>query len=134
MPLVFGQLGPVALAPLGAYLYDAANPLWARVAAEESIHNIGNDFPETRPESIALLRRTLERYEDNDPILNADIILALSRLHATETLPLIEKAFAADRVDEMVNGDWEDLQIQFGLKSARSKPRRKTLLDAFRFR
>lgn len=132
MPRVLGQIGPDALVPLGEYLNDAANPLWARVAAEESIHNIGKDFPETCERAIALLVRTLERYTENDPILNADIIYAFSRLKATETLPLIEKAFAAGSVDELVNGDWEDVQIQFGLKSDRSKPRRKTILDVFR--
>lgn len=134
LPRVFGQLGPVALAPLGAYLDDAANPLWARVAAEESIHNIGKNFPEARSECIEWLTRTLKQFTENDPILNADVIYALTRLQATETLPLIETAFAADRVDEMVNGDWEDIQIQLGLKTARSKPRRKTLLDAFHLR
>jgi hypothetical protein len=132
LPLIFGQIGPVALAPLGVYLQDTANPLWARVAAQESIHNLAKNFPETREQAIELLTATLERYTENDPILNADMIYSLSRLQATETIPLIEKAFADGYVDESLNGDWEDLQIQFGLKTKRSKPRQKTWLDSFR--
>lgn len=134
MPRIFGQIGPAALAPLGDYLADTSNPVWARVAAEDSIQNIAVNFTETRGQAINLLTRTLERYTENDPILNGDIIYGLSRLRATETLPVIEKVFAADLADETINGDWEDLQIQFGLKSKRSKPRRKTILDAFRLR
>jgi len=35
-------------------------------------------------------------------------------LKALEALPTIEKAFAADKVDLMVQGDWEDVQIDHG--------------------
>lgn len=115
LPLVFGQIGPIALEPLGAYLADASNPLWARVTASESIHNIGEHFPETRPKVITFLMNALEPYAKNDTSLNAFIILALTRLRATEALPLIKRAFAADCVDEMLNGDWHNVQTQFGL-------------------
>jgi hypothetical protein len=38
-------------------------------------------------------------------------------LQATEAAPLIEGAFAARRVDPMVMGDWEDVQVELGLLS-----------------
>jgi hypothetical protein len=41
-----------------------------------------------------------------------------------EAAPVIEQAFRADQVDEMVVGDWEDVQVDFGLKARREKPRR----------
>jgi hypothetical protein len=34
----------------------------------------------------------------------------------------MERAFAADAVDESVCGDWEDVQVEFGLKDHREKP------------
>ena len=39
-----------------------------------------------------------------------------------DAAPVIEKAFAAGRVDEMAIGDWEDAQIELGLKTHRERP------------
>ena len=39
-------------------------------------------------------------------------------MEAKEAAPLIERAFAQGYVDPMVMGDWEDVQIELGLKSA----------------
>jgi hypothetical protein len=44
---------------------------------------------------------------------------------------LIERAFAAKRVDEFIMGDWEDVQIELGLKTKRDKPQQP--LDILRF-
>jgi hypothetical protein len=36
---------------------------------------------------------------------------------------VLEQAFRAGDVDEMVAGDWEDVQVALGLKAKREKPR-----------
>jgi hypothetical protein len=41
----------------------------------------------------------------------------------------MKQAFDADSVDLFVLGDWEDAQIELGLKSAREKPRGPTPLE-----
>ena len=52
-----------------------------------------------------------------------------------ESLPVIERAFAADCVDLSVFGDWEDVQIRLGLKPHREKPRPSLFnLDEYRAR
>jgi hypothetical protein len=134
LPEVFGMIGPVALPGLDAYLADAAHPLWARVAAARGIQEIIKNSPEAREQGIASLTRTLEQYAQNDPTLNAFIILPLAELKAGESANLIERAFAAERVDESVMGDWEDVQIELGLKGSRSKPRRGGWLDRIKFK
>lgn len=40
-----------------------------------------------------------------------------------ESASIIERAFAADCVDESIPGDWEDVQVELGLKPFREKPR-----------
>jgi hypothetical protein len=65
----------------------------------------------------------------NGEVLNALLISDLVELKALEALPLIERAFAGGPVDEMVRGDWEDIQIDLGLKTQREHPRKPTLLD-----
>jgi len=43
----------------------------------------------------------------------------------------MERAFAAGQIDLSVTGDWEDAQIELGLKTKREHPRQKSkwLLD-----
>jgi hypothetical protein len=39
-----------------------------------------------------------------------------------EAAPLVEEAYRADRVDELVMGDWEDFQVEVGLLDQRLSP------------
>jgi hypothetical protein len=65
-----------------------------------------------------MLEERLERFEENESDVNAFLVEALVELGATEAAPLIERAFAEGYVDPMVMGDWEDVQVELGLKSA----------------
>ena len=65
-----------------------------------------------------MLEERLERFEENEPDVNAFLVEALVELEAKEAAPLIERAFAQGYVDPMVMGDWEDVQVELGLKSA----------------
>jgi hypothetical protein len=51
------------------------------------------------------------------------IISSLLNLEAVEAAPVMERAFAADRVDISIPGDWEDAQIELGLMQERQTPR-----------
>lgn len=129
LPRVLGQIGLAALPALGRYLADEAHGLWASAAAVNALEQIAEAHPASGPECAAILRRRLERYQANDPTLNADLIYALAKLRVTEAAPLMEQAFDAGRVDETVGGDWEDIQILLGLKEKRETPRRRSPLD-----
>ena len=112
---VFALIGPAAIGPLAEYLKDDKNGLYARVDAAKSLHAIAKAHPETREECVQILASVLESYEENDEGLNGFIIYDLVRLRAVEQIDLIEKAFESESVDEMIMGDFEDVQVELGL-------------------
>ena len=124
LPTVFGMIGPAAIPALTAYLVNPTNGLYARIAAISSLRRIAEVHPQARTECVALLTRQLEEGAEADPTLNGFLLASLLDLKAVESLPVIERAFAADWVDESIAGDWEDVQIEFGLKEKRETPRR----------
>ena len=124
LPTVFGMIGPTAIPALTAYLANPTNGLYARIAAISSLQRIAEAYPETRAECVAILTRQLEDGAVADPTLNGFLLASLLDLKAVESLSVIERALAADWVDESVAGDWEDVQIEFGLKEERETPRR----------
>ena len=118
LPAVFGLIGPRALPALAAYLADLSHTDSSRISAITSVEKIGKKWPDARDEALAILEERLERFEENEPDVNAFLVLALVKLGAKEAAPLIERAFAEGYVDPMVMGDWEDVQVELGLKSA----------------
>lgn len=122
LPKALAQFGAPALAPLTDYLADAAHGEWARVAAAKTIGLIGEAHPELRADCVARLSAQLDRFAEQSETLNAFLISPLWELRAVEAMPVIERAFASGRVDELVQGDVEDVQIEFGLKTKREHP------------
>lgn len=129
IPKVMGMIGPAAIPALAAYVADSSRGLWARVAASASLTEIGQRHPASRADCVATLTRLLEHYQDLDETLNAELVAGLIELHAVESAPLMERAFAARRVDNSVSGDWEDVQIEMGLRQARETPQPNTAAD-----
>jgi hypothetical protein len=123
LPEVYGMIGPAAIPVLAAYLADAAHPLYARVAAAHSFGEIGVNHPGSRAECVAALTAQLERFAETDPTLNAFVISYLMDLNAVESAPVMERAFAAGQVELPVAGDWEDVQIDLGLRQTRTTPK-----------
>ena len=64
-------------------------------------------------------------FDEDELIVASFTMRQLVELKATEAAGVIEKLFAKDRIDLMVQGDWEDIQIGLGLKSERSTARPK---------
>ncbi len=124
LPLVYAELGAAAVPALAGYVRAAEHGLWARVAAVSGLEEIGKRHPEARAASAAVLAAALEQFDGQDAGLNGSLVSSLVALGAVEAASLIERAFAAGQVDEMVMGDWEDVQIAFGLKSEREAPRK----------
>ncbi|MGH2594159.1 MAG: hypothetical protein ACRDGG_11670 [Anaerolineae bacterium] len=120
----------MAIPALTAYLADTSHLLFSRVAASDCLQHIGAQHPEARAECVAAITRQLERFAENDPTLNGDLVASLLDLNAVESAPVMERAFAASRIDLSVAGDWEDVQVEFGLKPARETPRPNYLLES----
>lgn len=126
LPIIFGQIGPVAIHVLATYLADKAHGLYARSSALECIEEIGKQHPESRAECVTAFTRQLEQFAENDPTLNGFIIWALIDLKAVESVSVIERAFAAGRVDEFAVGNWEEVQIDLGLKPIPEQPQKES--------
>jgi hypothetical protein len=129
MPQVFALIGPAAISPLADYLADTQHELWARSTAASSLNAIAQRFQESAPVCVANLARTLSEYEQNDPDLNASLVVELAELHQPETYFLVEQAYQAGRVEESVMGDWEDFQIKVGLIEKRTTPKQNPLRE-----
>ena len=115
LPKVFGLIGPPAIPTLADYLDDDEHGLFARTTVADSLKEIAERHPEARDDCIAAVTETLERFEELNRELNAFLVGFLADLRAAETAPLIERAFAADQVEEGIAGRWEDIQAELGL-------------------
>ena len=116
LPEVYAMLGPAAIPALDAFLDATGHSVWAHGKAMRSLTAIAGQHPETHDDVVARLMRHLAGFATGDPEWNGFLIGELGELKATEALPLIEQAFEADRVDTFLI-DWEDVQIDFGLKT-----------------
>lgn len=123
LPRVLGMIGPAAIFPLRSFLIDDWHGPYARNAAAESLTQIANRHPQCREECVAILVQQLEQFESNHKDLNGFLIAELIELQAMSGVSVIKKAFESGRVPEMICGDWEDVQIEFGLLEERITPR-----------
>ncbi len=124
VPDIFAAIGPIAISPLIEVLQDKTLTFDARSSALHYLHSISVTNPEQRDRCVAATVRELEQFADNDPELNGYIVMYLvADYQVIEAAPLIESAYAADRVDPTFVGDWEDVQVSFGLISERTLPR-----------
>lgn len=128
LPEVFAQIGPPAIPGLKEYLNHTANPPYARVSAVQALEKLGATHAEIRDECVAILKRQLENFRDEEDFVNGLLISSLVALKAVDAAPLMREAFEAGCVEETILGDWEDIQIELGLKSEREHPRPTTLV------
>ncbi len=129
LPRVFAMIGPAAIPALAAYLDDADVAERCRLSIPDCLEQIAQRHPAARDDCVAVLAGQFEKYRTNGSILNGFLIGALIGLRATQIIDVIRKAFIEDRVDELVAGDIEEVEIDLGLKKYRSTPRRR--LDIF---
>jgi len=122
---VFALIGPDSVEPLGEYLLDDSNLMYARGAAATCLRKLAQEYPETRAACVRYIASALENYENQDEGLNAFLIVELVELRDTEHLGLMEKAFDDECVDEFVMGDFEDVQVALGLLEERAQPRKR---------
>ena len=132
LPIVFGMIGPAAIPALIAYAADEPHGLYPRTHAIEGLTKIGENHPDYREECVAAMIRQLESFEEQDEVFNAFIISSLMDLNAVESAPVMERVFAADMVDTTIAGDWDDVQVELGLKEPGPRQlQRAALLASF---
>lgn len=124
LAVVFGMIGRAAIPPLAVVLADDSQSQALHVLAISGLDEIAARDPSTRDEVVPLLVARMEKWERNSDDVNAFLVDALVEMRVMEAVPLMEQAFAADRVDLLLRGDWEDVQVDLGLIEERQDAER----------
>ena len=124
-PTLCTLIGLDSIPLLKEFLADSSNDFFARIDAAQSLEAISHQYPETRESNIAAIAGELEKFRDNDPTFNGLLIGKLIDWQAVETINIIERAFKANQVDTSIAGDWDDVQVEFGLKTRDEVPHRR---------
>ena len=129
MPDIFGSIGSIAIPALIPVLQDKSLDYDPRTSAAHYLHSISVTNPDQRDRCLAAIVDELAQFAENDPQLNGYFVMTLvADFQAIETAPMIEAAYAADRVAMEFIGDWEDIQVEFGLIPERLSPKRNYFL------
>jgi len=121
LPEVCAMVGPETIPMVAEFLADKTHSEAARNSSTACLEKIAEIHPKSRTECIKVFTRQLEKME-NLLNLNGFLIAALLELKAVSAAPVIEIAFQVGRVDPMVAGDWEDVQVALGLIPERKSP------------
>ncbi len=113
MPFFFAAVVEDAIEPLSNTLMNAEEELFVRAGAAESLAEIGEKHPELRARAVSLLEQALVN-ETEDEEVAGYIVTSLLDVNAKESLPIIEQAYAQDRVDLSIV-QMPDVQEHFGL-------------------
>ena len=123
IPEVLGMIGHPAIAPARALLTRDDVNEFAHSGAMRALRLVALGHPEARDEAMGVMVELLRGWPDHDPTFNAVLINELTYIGDSSTVPLMAAAFEADAVDEMIGGDWEDVQVSMGLIQERITPR-----------
>ena len=129
IPVVMGMIGQPAIAPLQEYLANHRRRLYPRIGAAQSLSEVAQRHTQHRSECVQALTDQLRKFEQNNRTFSAFLISYLVDLDADEAAEVMEAAFAADKVDFSIRGDWEDAQIELGLIPQRTTPPMDNLWD-----
>jgi hypothetical protein len=126
LPAAIGRMGMSALPALAQSLADAALTDYTRENVVNGIIEVYKQHSDTRDECVAILTQQLTQFMVNQPSLNGHLATALAvDFTAVESAGVIEQAYQADRVDEILMGDWDDAQVYLGLKERTEVPKRQ---------
>jgi hypothetical protein len=114
-PHIFRLIGVPAIAPLTAYLADDSHLAFPRVCAADGLREIAMHHPDKRSEVVAVLTAELARHQKGLYELNGLLTADLLDLKAVESAETIERAFAANVIDETITGNWECVRKDLGV-------------------
>jgi hypothetical protein len=115
-------IGPASVSAAAATLADESRSERARLSAARTLARLATAHPAARAAALAALVGQLNAHPVQKPDFNGLLVSALIDAKAVEAEAHIERAFASGRVDEFVAGDFEDVQIELGLKLYRERP------------
>lgn len=116
---VVEAIGPPAIPHIQAFFASPEKSPFHRSAVSRGLVAIARKERALHAQAVEIIVQELARFKDNSDEWNAFLIWDLTELGAGEALPLIEKVFAADAVDDLICGDLRTVRAEFGL----AKPR-----------
>lgn len=131
LPKVYALIGPAALPKLTTHLANTQYEDYVRVIAIDALEEMGKIYPDSRDQCVAILTKQLRKFTEQDRDFNGILVAALLGLNAVESATVIERAFAADRVEPFMAGDWSDVQVELGLKTKEEVPQEREYLTDF---
>lgn len=125
-----GELYPFWLSKFGEKLfsyakqaYGLSKETYVNAVISEAVKMVAKQQADLKPQATAILADWLSNFAHQDKDDNAVLIHDLYELRATEQLPLIKQAFDANKVSLSHMGDYEEIEIMFGLKTERTTPK-----------
>jgi hypothetical protein len=126
MPDIFAKIGISAVPRLIRELQDTSQIVDVRMTSIQYLESIAQKYPEVRDRCVEVMVAELEKFADNDPELNGGLVGSLVyEFKAIEAVSLIEAAYTANRVDPAFPGNWDNVQVELGLKKAPKIPTRQ---------
>lgn len=112
---IIANAGAAALPPTVGYMRDRTRWVWGRSRAADTLEKIAEQHPELRDQVISILSELVADAENDQEQVGTGAMGSLMELKATETLPLIRRAFELGKIDETAYGAWGDVLTEFGV-------------------
>lgn len=90
---------------------------YSEFVAVEALEDIATAHPDLKPQCIEICIEELQYASKHDPAVNGFLVGVLTSFKAVEAASVIERAFTGGYVDPSISGDWDDIQVELGLKS-----------------
>lgn len=130
IPKVISVIGPSAMPAVQNYIANPNHTLFGRLSAIDYFTALQERHPDQRERCIDGLAQLLANYKKNNPSLNEFLILELCDLKAVEKAPEIKTALDAHCVNLTFIGDWDDVQVELGLKTREEVSLKRSRLEA----
>ena len=121
---IFGLVGPPAIATLARYLADRSRGEFPRISSANGLREVGRRHPQARQRVVQVLATQLGRCEPDVGSLNGFLVGYLVDLRAAESAGVIERAYAARVVDQLVCGPWTKIREELGVPERGLVPER----------
>jgi hypothetical protein len=112
IPEAIGMIGRPALPVLARWIVESRRE-GVTYGVIRSLVEVARRAPDAREEIVTLLTRRLEKFADEDFVVNAYLVEALCGLGAKEALPLITEVYLRQRSDVTIL-DWDRVLAALG--------------------
>jgi hypothetical protein len=120
LPVVLGMIGHEAIGSLSVFLADASHAEFARAMAVRGLEEIAKRDVSTRSVIVKIITDFLDAPDVNARGLNGSAVNSLLSLEARESIDTLRRLYESGNVDLFACGDIEDVEMELGLRSART--------------